>query len=103
VYSGVFYPGPALEALSKLNLGGPPLETTHTCTLFTMPSAGPYNLHVCCANCMRLHDIATLATHGYIAAVVAALILSYLAVLNVYKYLSSFVDILQWVNSTASF
>jgi len=33
------------EALGKLSLGAPPpplpLETTHTCTLFTMPSAGP--------------------------------------------------------------
>jgi len=44
-------------------------------SLFTMPSAGPYNLHLyaCCANCMGLHDIATLATHGSIAAVFAAL------------------------------
>jgi len=37
------------------------LETTHTCTLFAMPSTGPYNLHLyaCCSNCMGLHDIAT--------------------------------------------
>jgi len=72
------------EALGKLSLGGPPIGNyTHTCTLFTMPSAGPYNLHLyaCCANYMGLHDIATLATHGCIAAVFAALILSYLAVL----------------------
>ena len=40
------------EALGKLSLGGSPLETTHTCTLFTMPSAGP--LHLCCAKCMTL-------------------------------------------------
>jgi len=77
-----------------------------------MPSAGPtiyiYN-YAFCANCMGLHHIAMLATHGCIAAVFAALILSYLAVLMclcnksiVYKYLSSFVGILQWVNCTAS-
>ena len=59
------------------------MGTTDTCTVFSMPSAGSYNVHLyaCYANCMGLHDIAMLATHGCIVAVFAALILSSLAVL----------------------